>query len=53
MNVIMTEAAGGFIEVQSTAESEPYTRANLDSMLALAKGIAKLIDTQKAALKAS
>ncbi|WP_339337883.1 ribonuclease PH [uncultured Oceanicoccus sp.] len=50
MNVIMTEA-GGFIEVQGTAEGEPYSRAELDSMLALAeKGIAELIDMQKAAL---
>ncbi|MCP3908815.1 MAG: ribonuclease PH [Oceanicoccus sp.] len=50
MNVIMTEK-GGFIEVQGTAEGEPYTRAELDSMLALAeKGIYELIDLQKAAL---
>ena len=50
MNVIMTEA-GGFIEVQGTAEGEPYTRAELDSMLALAeKGIGELIEMQKAAL---
>lgn len=50
MNVIMTEA-GGFIEVQGTAEGEPYSRAELDSMLALAeKGITELIDMQKAAL---
>jgi len=50
MNVIMTET-GGFIEVQGTAEGEPYSRAELDSMLALAeKGIAELIDMQKAAL---
>ncbi|ARN74165.1 ribonuclease PH [Oceanicoccus sagamiensis] len=50
MNVIMTEA-GGFIEVQGTAEGEPYSRAELDSMLALAeKGIYELIDLQKAAL---
>ncbi len=50
MNVIMTEA-GGFIEVQGTAEGEPYSRAELDSMLALAeKGIYELIDLQKSAL---
>ena len=50
MNGIMTEA-GGFIEVQGTAEGEPYTRAELDSMLALAeKGIGELIEMQKAAL---
>jgi ribonuclease PH len=50
MNVIMTEQ-GGFIEVQGTAEGEPYSREELDQMLQLAeKGINELIVKQKAAL---
>ena len=50
MNVIMTEQ-GGFIEVQGTAEGEPYSRTELDHMLALAEsGIQQLIVQQKAAL---
>ena len=50
MNVIMTEK-GGFIEVQGTAEGEPYSRDELDKMLALAdSGIQQLITIQKAAL---
>jgi ribonuclease PH len=50
MNVIMTEA-GGFIEVQGTAEGEPYTETELNAMLALAKqSIKQLCEIQKAAL---
>lgn len=50
MNVIMG-AAGGFIEVQGTAEQAPFARAELDSMLDLAStGIARLIDLQRLAL---
>ncbi len=50
MNVIMTEA-GGFIEVQGTAEAEPYSRQQLDAMLALAEqGIGELVTIQKRAL---
>jgi ribonuclease PH len=50
MNVIMGEA-GGFIEVQGTAERTPFARAQLDSMLDLAaQGIQLLIAQQKAAL---
>lgn len=50
MNVIMTDA-GGFIEVQGTAEGAPYSKADLDAMLVLAeKGIGELIELQKAAL---
>jgi ribonuclease PH len=37
MNVAMTDA-GGFVEVQGTAEREPFTRAQLDAMLGLAEG---------------
>ena len=50
MNVVMTEQ-GGFIEVQGTAEGEPYNRQQLEQMLALAEsGISELIAKQKAAL---
>jgi ribonuclease PH len=37
MNVVMT-SLGGFVEVQGTAEGTPYSRAELDAMLALAEG---------------
>jgi ribonuclease PH len=36
MNVVMT-ASGRFVEVQGTAEGLPFTRSELDSMLALAE----------------
>ena len=50
MNVIMTEA-GGFVEIQGTAEGETFSQEELSSMLALAsKGIKELIELQKAAL---
>jgi len=50
MNVVMT-AAGGFVEVQGTAEGAPFTRAEMDAMLALAaKGITELVAAQRAAL---
>ncbi len=50
MNVVMT-AAGGFVEVQGTAEGAPFTRAQMDRLLALAaKGIAELVAQQRAAL---
>jgi ribonuclease PH len=50
MNVIMGEA-GGFIEVQGTAERTPFARAELNDMLDLAaKGIQQLIAQQKTAL---
>jgi ribonuclease PH len=50
LNVVMT-AAGRFIEVQGTAEGEPFDRAMLDGMLALAeKGIGEIVEMQKAAL---
>src|SRR4051812_41463316 len=52
MNVVMT-GAGGIIEVQGTAERAPFSRAELNALLDLAqKGIAQLIEFQKAALKA-
>lgn len=50
MNVIMTEA-GGFVEVQGTAEGEPYSEDDLNAMLALAKqSIQEIVEIQKAAL---
>jgi ribonuclease PH len=50
MNVAMTDA-GAFVELQGTAESRPFDRAQLDEMLALAeRGIASLFVRQRAAL---
>ncbi len=50
MNVVMTEQ-GGFIEVQGTAESKPFSGEHLNQMLALAQtGIEQLVQAQKAAL---
>lgn len=47
MNVVMTES-GAFIEVQGTAEGEPFERSELDQMLALAEsGIQDIIQRQK------
>jgi len=51
MNVIMTDA-GGFIEIQGTAETAPYSEHELQAMLELAKsGIKELIAKQKAVLE--
>jgi len=51
MNVVMT-GAGGFVEVQGTAEGAAFTRAEMDRLLALAdKGIRELVAAQKKALK--
>jgi len=50
MNVVMT-ASGGFVELQGTAEGDPFTRAEMDALLALAdKGIRDLVAAQKQAL---
>jgi ribonuclease PH len=50
MNVVMM-AAGGFVEIQGTAERKPFTRAEFDALLVLAEeGIADLHDAQRAAL---
>ncbi|GAD80942.1 ribonuclease PH [Vibrio ezurae] len=50
MNVVMTEE-GKMIEVQGTAEGEPFSHEELMELLALAqKGIADIIEVQKAAL---
>ncbi len=50
MNVVMNDA-GGFIEVQGTAEGAPFSETELLDMLTLAKsGIHTLIQKQKEAL---
>jgi ribonuclease PH len=50
MNVVMT-GAGRYVEVQGTAEQEPFARADLDGMLAhAARGIAELVAHQRRAL---
>ncbi|MEQ9464226.1 MAG: ribonuclease PH [Haliea sp.] len=50
MNVVMGED-GGFIEVQGTAEGQPFHRAEMDAMLDLAEsGIRHLFALQKQAL---
>ena len=47
MNVVMT-GDRRFVEVQGTAEGEPFSRAELDSLLGLAeKGIAEIHDLQR------
>ena len=52
MNVVMT-GAGGFVEVQGTAEGAPFTRDEIDTLVALAaSGIRELIAAQRAALQA-
>ena len=52
MNVVMT-GDGRFIEVQGTAEGEPFDRALLDQLLALAaQGCVDLTKLQQAALRA-
>ena len=53
MNVVMNDA-GGFIEVQGTAEGHAFRRAELDAMLDLAsRGIASLVELQREALAGS
>ena len=50
MNVVMT-GRGGLVELQGTAEGEPFTRDELDAMMALAeKGIRELVAAQRSAL---
>ena len=52
MNVVMT-GEGNFVEVQGTAEGEPFDRGLLDELLNLAAaGIADLTRQQKASLSA-
>ena len=50
MNVVMT-AAGGFVELQGTAEGATFSRGEMDALLVLAeKGIGELVAAQRAAL---
>jgi hypothetical protein len=50
MNVVMT-GAGHFVEVQGTAEGEPFTREQMAKLMDLAaKGISELVALQRAAL---
>ena len=47
MNFVMTES-GKIVEIQGTAEGEPYDVAQFNELLALGKeGIARLIAKQK------
>ena len=50
MNVVMT-GSGGLVEIQGTAEGEPFSRAQMNQLLDLAEsGINELVARQKAAL---
>ena len=50
-NVVMT-ASGRFVEVQGTAEKEPFSKKQLDELLKLAEnGIRQVMDAQTKALK--
>ena len=47
MNVIMT-GSGGIVEIQGTAEGEPFSRAQMDQLIDLAEaGIKQLVSAQK------
>ncbi len=49
-NFVMT-GSGGIVEIQGTAEGEPFSEATLGELLALAKkGIGELVAKQKAAI---
>jgi ribonuclease PH len=51
LNLVAVED-GGIVEVQGTAEHEPFSRAGLDAMLQLGtNGIARLFELQRAALR--
>lgn len=51
MNVVMTES-GKFVEIQGTAEQDPFSAETLGKMLKMAKkGIDELIKAQKVALE--
>jgi ribonuclease PH len=50
MNIVCT-GAGKFIEIQGTAEREPFTRDQMDEMLRLAEiGVNQLFEIQRNAL---
>ena len=49
MNVVMT-GSGGIVEIQGTAEGEPFTRAQMEQLVDLAAaGIDRLVGAQRAA----
>ena len=49
-NFVMT-GSGGIVEIQGTAEGEPFSEAEFGELLALARGgIAQLIELQKLAI---
>ena len=49
-NFVMT-GKGGLVEVQGTAEGEPFSEEQFAALMALAKkGIARLVDLQKMAV---
>ena len=51
MNVVMT-GSGGIVELQGTAEGAPFSRAELDALLALAgTGIRQIVAAQKKSLE--
>lgn len=50
MNIVMT-SSGGFVEIQGTAEGEPFSRDTMNAMTDLAEhGIKQLLSLQKQAL---
>ncbi|HVQ62621.1 MAG TPA: ribonuclease PH [Burkholderiales bacterium] len=50
MNVVMT-GSGGFVEIQGTAEGDPFSASQMQALIALAqRGIAELVAKQKEAL---
>jgi len=51
-NVVMT-SKGKFVEIQGTAETKPFPKETVDSLLSLAeKGIKQLFEVQQAAIEA-
>ena len=51
MNVVMT-GSGGIVEIQGTAEGDPFSRAQLDALIDLARrGIETLVEAQRRALE--
>ena len=51
MNIVMTEQ-GKFVEIQGTAEGEPFTKNEMNNIIQIAEqGIAELIQIQKNVLK--
>lgn len=51
MNVVMT-TQGGFVEVQGTAEGQPFAAHELQAMLALAEeGVSRLFALQQESLQ--